>query len=140
MVGVTTTRSASTWASSSPSRPPDLRVRVRRFGGPVTETSIGSTTTHTSFCRMCHSACPILVEVEDGRVVKVTGDPASEIYHGYSCIKGRALPEMHNSPERLLHSLKRGPDGVLAPIPVEQAMDEIAAKLQQVLAEHGPLA
>src|SRR4051812_35648976 len=89
---------------------------------------------------MCHSACPILVEVEDGRAVKVTGDPASEIYHGYSCIKGRALPEMHNSPERLLHSLKRGPDGVLAPIPVEQAMDEIAAKLQQVLAEHGPLA
>ena len=98
------------------------------------------TTTHTSFCRMCHSACPILVDVEDGAVVKVSGDPASEIYHGYSCIKGRALPEMHTSPERLLHSLKRGPDGAFTPVPVAQAMDEIAAKLQQVLADHGPLA
>ena len=65
------------------------------------------TETHPSFCRMCHSACPILVDVEDGVAVKVSGDPSSEIYHGYSCIKGRALPEMHTHPDRLLHSLKR---------------------------------
>ena len=41
-------------------------------------------TTHQSFCRMCHSACPILVDVEDGIPVKVAGDKSSEIYHGYS--------------------------------------------------------
>ena len=63
------------------------------------------TETHPSFCRMCHSACPILVDVEDGVAVKVSGDPSSEIYHGYTCIKGRALPEMHAHPDRLLHSL-----------------------------------
>ena len=67
--------------------------------------------THPSFCRMCHSACPILVDVDDGVPVKVGGDPSSEIYHGYSCIKGRALPEMHTHPDRLLHSLERRPDG-----------------------------
>jgi anaerobic selenocysteine-containing dehydrogenase len=89
---------------------------------------------------MCHSACPILVDVEDGVAVKVNGDPASEIYHGYSCIKGRALPEMHTSPERLLHSLKRDEHGDLVRVPVEQAMDEIAVKLEQVLRDHGPLA
>jgi anaerobic selenocysteine-containing dehydrogenase len=99
-----------------------------------------TTTTHPSFCRMCHSACPILVDVENGVPVKVTGDPASEIYHGYSCIKGRALPEMHTSPERLLHSLKRDEHGDLVRVPVEQAMDEIAVKLEQVLRDHGPLA
>jgi anaerobic selenocysteine-containing dehydrogenase len=98
------------------------------------------TSTHPSFCRMCHSSCPILVEVEDGVAVKVSGDPSSEIYHGYTCIKGRALPEMHNHPDRLLHSLKRQADGSLARIAPEQAMDEIAAALTRIVDEHGPLA
>ena len=96
--------------------------------------------THPSFCRMCHSACPILVDVEDGVAVKVSGDPSSEIYHGYTCIKGRALPEMHVHPDRLLHSLARQPDGTFAPIASEQAMDEIAAQLTRIVDEHGPLA
>ncbi len=98
------------------------------------------TSTHPSFCRMCHSSCPILVEVEDGVAVKVSGDPSSEIYHGYTCIKGRALPEMHNHPDRLLHSLKRQADGSLARIAPELAMDEIAAALTRIVDEHGPLA
>lgn len=99
-----------------------------------------TTTTHPSFCRMCHSSCPILVDVENGIPVKVVGDKSSEIYHGYSCIKGRALPEMHTSPERVLHSLKRQSDGTYARISPQQAMDEIAAQLSQIIADHGPLA
>jgi anaerobic selenocysteine-containing dehydrogenase len=98
------------------------------------------TETHPSFCRMCHSACPILVDVDDGVPVKVAGDPSSEIYHGYSCIKGRALPEMHTHPDRLLHSLARQPDGSFTRIPVGQAMDEIAAQLGRIVAQDGPLA
>jgi anaerobic selenocysteine-containing dehydrogenase len=98
------------------------------------------TETHPSFCRMCHSSCPILVDVDDGVPVKVGGDPSSEIYHGYSCIKGRALPEMHTHPDRLLHSLARQPDGSFTPIPVVQAMDEIAEQLGRIIEEHGPLA
>ena len=99
-----------------------------------------TTTTVPSFCRICHSACPILVEVEDGIAVKVSGDSTSEIYHGYTCVKGRALPEQHVHPDRILHSLKRQPDGTFARIATEQAMDEIAAKLSQILEESGPLA
>lgn len=101
---------------------------------------MGNRRTLTSYCRFCHSCCPILVDVVDGRVDKVRGDPQNELYHGYSCVKGRALPEQHNHPDRLLHSLKRGPDGRYEPIPVEQAMDEIAATLTRILEQHGPLA
>src|SRR5262245_46163221 len=96
--------------------------------------------TRPSFCRICHSNCPILVDVEDGAAVKVRGDAESEIYHGYTCVKGRALPEQHAHPHRLLHSQKRRSDGTFEPIAVEQAMDEIAERLQGILAEHGPLA
>src|SRR5207244_665362 len=41
-------------------------------------------------------------------------------------------------PHRLLRSLKRDADGTLQPVPVEQAMDEIAARLGQIVDGHGP--
>lgn len=94
-----------------------------------------------SYCRFCHSCCPILVDVDDSGVpVRVRGDTENELFHGYTCVKGRQLPEQHSSPDRLLHSLKRRPDGSFEPIPVAQAMDEIAAKLAAILDAHGPMA
>jgi anaerobic selenocysteine-containing dehydrogenase len=95
-------------------------------------------TVHDSFCRFCHANCGILVEVEDGRPVRVTGDPENPAYFGFTCAKGRRLPEQHAHPERLLRSQKRGPDGRFAPIPSEQAMDEIAARLGEIVSKHGP--
>src|SRR5580693_9465770 len=91
-----------------------------------------------ALCRLCGSYCPILVTVEDGRAVKVTGDPDAPLYEGYTCPKGRALPEQHNGPSRLLHSMKREADGVHRPIASEQAMDEIAEKVTSIIARHGP--
>jgi anaerobic selenocysteine-containing dehydrogenase len=93
---------------------------------------------HDSFCRFCHASCAIKVTVEDGRPVHVIGAKDNSVYHGYTCAKGRALPEQHSTPARLLHSMKRGADGTHNPIPVEQAMDEIAAKISAIVDEHGP--
>jgi anaerobic selenocysteine-containing dehydrogenase len=56
-----------------------------------------ATRTEPSICRFCHAACPILVDVEDGRAVRVLGDRENPIYHGYTCAKGRALPEKKSS-------------------------------------------
>jgi anaerobic selenocysteine-containing dehydrogenase len=92
----------------------------------------------TSYCRFCHSCCPIIVETEGNTVLEVRGDPENELYHGYSCIKGRELPAQHSSPDRLLHSQKRQPDGTYAPISSEQAIDEIAETLRGILDRHGP--
>src|SRR5262245_2568780 len=97
-----------------------------------------ATATHPSICRFCHAACAILVDVEDGRAVRVRGDRENPIYHGYTCAKGRALPEQHAHPERLLHSMKRGPDGSHAPIPHAQAITEVAERVQEILLRHGP--
>jgi anaerobic selenocysteine-containing dehydrogenase len=94
--------------------------------------------THTSICRFCHASCPILVDVEEGRAVRVLGDKRNPIYHGYTCPKGRALPEQHAHPERLLHSMKRNPSGGFAPIDSTQAMDEVAARLSEIIERYGP--
>ena len=74
----------------------------------------------------------------DGKLTKVTGDPDNPMFKGYTCIKGRSLPEIHNNPARLLHSQKRQADGTYEAIGAELAMDEIATKLQELIATHGP--
>jgi anaerobic selenocysteine-containing dehydrogenase len=94
--------------------------------------------TEPSYCRFCLVGCPILVDIEDGRAVKVTGDPSNDVYQGYTCVKGRALPEQHYHPDRLLHSQKRMPDGGVAPIPSGQVVDEVAARLSEIIERHGP--
>ncbi|OBI82474.1 molybdopterin-dependent oxidoreductase [Mycobacterium sp. E740] len=94
--------------------------------------------TTPGICRICSAHCGVLATVTDGRLTKVTGDPDNPMFKGYSCAKGRALPEIHNNPHRLLHSQKRKPDGSYAAIEVERAMDEIAAKLQDLITTHGP--
>ncbi|MXW24947.1 MAG: molybdopterin-dependent oxidoreductase [Dehalococcoidia bacterium] len=94
--------------------------------------------TKKSFCRFCHAFCAIEVDVEDNKVIEVRGDTSDPIYGGYTCIKGRHLPDQHNHSERLRTSLKRMPDGSFQPIPSEQALDEIAEKLRSIIDEHGP--
>ena len=97
-----------------------------------------SSSVHDSFCRFCHASCAIKVTVENGKAVSVIGAKDNPVYHGYTCAKGRALPEQHDNPNRLLHTMKRGADGKHQPIPVEQAMDEIAARVSGIVREHGP--
>ena len=92
---------------------------------------------HRSFCRFCHANCAMLVTVDEGRVVKVEGDPEDPVYRGYTCIKGRQLPEAHHGPQRLTVSRKRSGAG-FEDIDSETALDEIAEKLSSIIAEHGP--
>ncbi len=96
------------------------------------------TRTEPSLCRFCHAGCPITVELEGERPIRVIGNPNSPTYDGFLCRRGRALPEQLANPDRLLHSLKRQDDGTYAPIPVEAAMDEIAARISAIVDEHGP--
>jgi anaerobic selenocysteine-containing dehydrogenase len=96
------------------------------------------TETHPSICRFCHAGCSILVDVTDGRPVRVVGDKDNPIYQGFTCEKGRQLPAQWGHPERLLHSMKRGPDGSYAAIESGRALDEIAERVSEILERHGP--
>jgi hypothetical protein len=82
-----------------------------------------------STCRACSAYCPVLVTLDGGQVVQVRGNPAVPMYNGFTCPKGRALPALHANPRRLLHSLKRLPDGRFTPIPTDVAIAEIAERL-----------
>lgn len=56
------------------------------------------------------------------------GDKADPVTRGHACIKGLTAPKAHYSPNRILRPLKRQPDGSFAPISLDSALDEIAAR------------
>jgi anaerobic selenocysteine-containing dehydrogenase len=84
--------------------------------------------------------CPILVTIEDGRPVKVEGNREAPLYGGYTCPKGRALPQQHNMPNRLLHCLKRMPDGSHVRISSDDLVEEVAERISRIIDESGPKA
>lgn len=102
----------------------------------------GETRIVKSGCFFCHGGCGIEVHVQDGRVVRVEGDPDHPNSRGYLCVKGRAGVELLYHKDRLLHPLKRiGARGEnrWARISWDEAIDTCAAKLRKVIDRYGPL-
>lgn len=95
--------------------------------------------TERSFCRVCTSLCGILVDTEGERVLRVRGDRDHPLSRGYTCPKGRALPQMHHHPRRLERPLIRR-DGALEPTSWEHCLDDLGARLRDIIDRHGPAA
>lgn len=91
-----------------------------------------------STCRLCSAYCPVMVTLDNGKVTRVDGNHEAPLYDGFTCPKGRALPALHNNPDRLLHSMKRQEDGSYTPIPTDDAIAEIADRLTKIVDRHGP--
>lgn len=91
-----------------------------------------------TLCRICTAQCPIIVEIDDtGRPISARGDKDNPHSEGFFCLKGKHFPDIHTSPTRLRRSLARNDSGELEAIPAERAMDEVAARLQAIIDEHG---
>lgn len=95
-------------------------------------------TEHKTFCRYCHAYCPMIATVSDGRVSAVRPDTSNEMYGGYTCIKGRQLVEQMYQGERLTRCQAKQENGEFADITSEQALDEIAERVRQLVEQYGP--
>ena len=96
--------------------------------------------TKSSFCRVCHASCPLEVDVQNNRVIAVRGVMDDPLFEGYTCIKGRQLPDQMADPHRLRAPLRRRPDGTFEEVASSEALDEIAAELRRIIDTYGPRA
>src|SRR3954462_11456103 len=100
-------------------------------------------TVRTVCAHDCPDMCSLLVDVEDGRVRRVRGDPDQPFTAGFACAKVNRDADLVHSPERLKTPLRRTGakgEGSFAPISWDEALDEIAGRWQRIIAESGPLA
>ncbi|MFC4321704.1 molybdopterin-dependent oxidoreductase [Litchfieldia salsa] len=84
----------------------------------------------------CWDNCGFQVEVENGKVKKIDGDPEHPITQGKICGRGRMLEARTNSDQRLLYPLKKV-DGKFHRITWEQALIEIADKMVETKTHYG---
>src|SRR5690348_13415774 len=105
---------------------------------------------HAACAHDCPDACGVLITVEDGRAVKVQGDPAHPVTRGFLCAKVAKYLDRVYSPERVLYPLRRvGPKGphnsdaasegargtrIFERITWDEALDEIAWRFRQIAA------
>ena len=76
--------------------------------------------------------------MDGDRVVKISGDESHPLTKGFTCTKGRHLADFHTDHSRLRSSRRRRADGGHDEIDVGTAIAEIASRLSDVIAEHGP--
>jgi anaerobic selenocysteine-containing dehydrogenase len=107
---------------------------------------------HTVCSHDCPDSCGVLVTVDEltGRAVKLQGDPSHPVTRGFLCGKVAKYLDRVYSPDRLLYPMRRRKHVVKGPldhrreieaferISWDEALDEIAARLKAIAAEHGP--
>jgi anaerobic selenocysteine-containing dehydrogenase len=95
-----------------------------------------------TFCPMCVSRCGATATVDDGRLIAIGPDPAHPTGRAV-CVKGKSAPRILEHSDRLLHPLRRtNPKGAADPgweqISWDEALDTIAARLDEIAVESGP--
>ena len=90
-----------------------------------------------TYCRLCEPMCGLRVEFEGSRVRRIRGDPEHPLSRGWLCRRGAAFREVHNDPDRLRRPWRRGAAG-LGPVGWEEALTEVAGKLNNIRKTYGP--
>ncbi len=102
---------------------------------------------HAACPHDCPDACGVLITVreQDGRAIRIQGDPDHPVTRGFLCAKVAKYLDRVYSPDRVLYPYRRiGPKGSRAcsqqdfqRISWDEALGEIATRFQQIAREHG---
>ena len=86
-------------------------------------------------CWQCVSRCPAIGYVEDGRLVKLGGQPNSIRTDGFICARGNAGVDQVYDPDRVLYPMKRigkRGEGEWKRISWDEALTEVAGRLKKL--------
>jgi len=88
-----------------------------------------------SICGQCPSRCAIIGYIDEGRLVKIEGQPNSIRNQGKVCAKGQSGPAKVYDPDRILYPLKRTGkrgDGQWSRISWDEALGELSTRLAKL--------
>lgn len=96
---------------------------------------------HKTACHGCTNCCPVRVYTEDGRVVKIEGDPDGPLNKGGVCLKCLSQIQTVYSPRHVLHPMKRvGERGEnkWEAISWDEAVDLAGEQIATAVKKYGP--
>ncbi|MBI2229141.1 MAG: molybdopterin-dependent oxidoreductase, partial [Deltaproteobacteria bacterium] len=90
-------------------------------------------------CQGCTQWCAIQIFVQNGRAVRVRGNPLSKTNGGYVCPRGHLIPQQTYDPDRIKAPMKRtnpqkgrGIDPKFVPVTWDEALDIVADKMMEL--------
>ena len=112
---------------------------MRTPAGPSGAGTIPNVVVARTVCpRNCYCTCGMVVTLEDGRITRIDGDPLNAATRGRVCLKGISYARRVTTGARLLHPLKRRLDGSFERVSWEEALQDIASRLDAVRRAKGP--
>jgi anaerobic selenocysteine-containing dehydrogenase len=96
----------------------------------------GESTFYATTCRECPAGCGTVVRTEQGRALKVEGNPNHPVNMGKTCSRGQAALQGLYNPDRIHNPLKSNERGTQNLI--EISWDEAVASVQNALQSNQP--
>jgi anaerobic selenocysteine-containing dehydrogenase len=91
----------------------------------------------TACPRNCYSTCTFRVQVKDNVISRILPYQGNLATPEGPCIKGLSYFERANSPDRIIHPLKKKSNGSFEPISYDEALEIISEKLTGIREESG---
>ncbi|AQZ53475.1 bifunctional nitrate reductase/sulfite reductase flavoprotein subunit alpha [Martelella mediterranea] len=91
-----------------------------------------------SVCPYCGVGCGVVLDVEDGRIIRLSGDREHPANRGRLCTKGKTAHEAIVAAGRLENALVRGEGVAPEAASVDVAIAETAKRLRAIADTHGP--
>ena len=92
---------------------------------------------HHRTCSLCDALCRLRIDMEDGQISRIAGEPTDPFSRGHVCPKAVALKDLYEDPDRLRAPLRRTPTG-WEEIGWDEALDEASDRLAAIRRAHGP--
>ncbi len=92
----------------------------------------------SAVCVLCAHNCGISFDIEDNKIVSVKGDDTNPATKGYLCNKAFSLAHYVDNENRVKTPLKKQPDGTFREISWDDAIQEIAQKLNHIRHTYSP--
>jgi len=97
----------------------------------------GTVSWHKSVCRYCGTGCGVMVGLKNGKIAAVKGDKENTINRGHLCVKAFYLPKAVHSKTRLTQAMIKR-NGKFEAVSVDQALDYVAQKFNEIRKANGP--
>lgn len=91
-------------------------------------------------CVLCSHNCGLRVDVADGKITEVRADESNPITRGYICNKAYSIQHYVEHRDRVMHPMKRMPNGEYEKVSWDEALKDIGQRLKKIRDQHSPRA